>query len=65
MHALWRDLGYSGEENREIRLGITARILGLPELDSSAALTRGQADQVIAALRERQQRTAPAQGGDQ
>jgi hypothetical protein len=58
MHALWRDLGYSGEENREVRLGITAKILGLPDLESSADLTRGQADQVIAALRERKERTA-------
>jgi len=65
MHALWRDLGYAGEENREIRLGITAKILGLDGLDSSAALTRGQAEQVIAKLRERKQQTAPAEDGDQ
>lgn len=54
MHALWRDLGYSGEENRTTRLAVTARILGLPELDSSADLTRDQAQTVIAKLRDRQ-----------
>lgn len=58
MHALWRDLGFGGDENRGNRLTITAKILGLPDLDSSADLTRGQADQVIAALRERKERTA-------
>jgi hypothetical protein len=53
MHALWRELGYDGDTNRDIRLAITAKILGLPDLNSSADLTRAQADQVIAALRER------------
>ncbi|MGW4467502.1 ATP-binding protein [Micromonospora sp. NPDC004704] len=53
MHALWRELGYSGEDNRVTRLQITAKILGLPDLDSSATLTRGQADIVINALRAR------------
>jgi len=62
MHGLWRDLGYAGDDNRDNRLSITARILGLESLDSSADLTRGQADQVIAALRDRKERT---QAGDQ
>jgi hypothetical protein len=62
MFALWRDLGYDGDENREVRLGITAKILGLPELESSSDLTRAEADQVIAALIERKERTA-AEGG--
>ncbi|WKU07980.1 ATP-binding protein [Micromonospora sp. HUAS LYJ1] len=53
MHALWRELGYSGEENRETRLQITAKILGLRDLESSAHLTRAEADRVIAALRQR------------
>jgi hypothetical protein len=56
MHALWRDLGYGGDENRDQRLAITAKILGLPDLESSADLTRGQADTVIDALKERKQR---------
>lgn len=55
MHALWRELGYGGEANREQRLQITAKILGLPNLGSSADLTRAQADTVITALRERKQ----------
>jgi hypothetical protein len=66
MHALWRELGYDGEDNRENRLTITARLAGLDTLASSADLTRSQADQVIAALRERKAAmTAPATGGEQ
>ena len=65
MHALWRELGYGGDENREQRLTITAKILGLPDLDSSADLTRRQADTVIAALRDRQEKTAQPPAGDQ
>jgi hypothetical protein len=61
MHALWRELGFGGDENRDNRLTITAKILGLPDLVSSADLTRAQAAQVIAALRERKERMA---GGD-
>jgi hypothetical protein len=60
MHALWNELGYAGDENRDARLLITAKILGLPDLETSATLTRAQADQVIAALRERKDRTAVA-----
>ncbi|GIF14823.1 ERF family protein [Actinoplanes teichomyceticus] len=56
MHALWNELGYGGEENRETRLSLTARVLGLAELNSSSDLTREQADQVIAALIERRDR---------
>lgn len=58
MHALWNDLGYGGDENRDRRLAITAKILGLPDLESSAGITRGQGDQVIAALIERRDRIA-------
>jgi hypothetical protein len=57
MHALWNELGFGGDENRDNRLTITAKILGLPDLESSSNLTRGQADQVITALRERKERT--------
>ncbi len=53
MFALWGELGYDGEENRDTRLAITAKILGLPELESSSDLTRAEADTVIAALIER------------
>jgi hypothetical protein len=53
MHALWRELGYGGDENRDQRLTIMAKMLGLDALDSSADLTRAQGDTVIAKLRER------------
>jgi hypothetical protein len=56
MHALWRELGYAGDENRGQRLAITAKIVGLPDLESSADLTWAQADMVIDALKERKQR---------
>jgi hypothetical protein len=58
MHALWNELGYSGDANRDTRLAITAKILGLEQLETSADLTRRQADQVIAALVERKNRAA-------
>lgn len=63
MHALWRELGYDGDENRDLRLSITAKILGLDDLSSSADLTRGQADTVIGKLRERKAAMVPAGGG--
>jgi len=53
MHALWRELGYDGEQNRLVRLDVTAKILRLPDLDTSAALTEAQANSVIAALEQR------------
>jgi hypothetical protein len=57
MFALWNELGFSGDENRDNRLAITTKILGLPEqLESSNELTRVEADTVIAALRERKER---------
>jgi hypothetical protein len=58
MFALWRELGYDGDENRETRLAITAKILGVDELESSNELTRADADRVITALKERKERTA-------
>jgi hypothetical protein len=42
MFALWRELGYDGDANRETRLGITAKILGLPELESSSGPDPGR-----------------------
>jgi hypothetical protein len=58
MFALWNELGFGGDENREQRLEITAKILGLVALDTSSELTYGEADAVIAALVERLDRTA-------
>ena len=67
MFALWGELGFAGDENREHRLAITAKILHLSELESSCELTRAEADAVIAALVERKERmTTPVpDGGDQ
>jgi hypothetical protein len=54
MFALWNDLGYSGDDNREQRLQITEKILGLDEpIESSNDLTAVEADQLIAALEAR------------
>lgn len=64
MHALWRELGYAGEENRETRLTITAKILGLEGLESSTDLNRGQADTVIAALIAKKEQMSQPGGGE-
>jgi hypothetical protein len=67
MFALWGEMGFSGDENREQRLAITAKILGIRgELESSSDLTRSEAGRVIAALIERKEQTAAAgpDGGD-
>lgn len=61
MHALWNELGMGGEENRDNRLKWTAKFAGLDALDSSAHLTRAQADQVIAELRARKERNGGGQ----
>lgn len=53
MRGLWREIGYDGEHNRGLRLEVTAKILRRPELDTSAELTWAEAEQVIAALKER------------
>jgi hypothetical protein len=62
MFALWNELGYSGDENRDRRLEVTAKILGVAELESSNELTADEADRVIAALAERKARLS---GGGQ
>lgn len=51
MFALWNELGFSGDENRENRLVITAKILGFQEVpDSSNDLTYGEMDKLIGEL---------------
>lgn len=62
MRALWNEQGMGGDEHRDARLADVAEILELPELNSSADLTRAQADLVIAKLRER--KSESADGGD-
>lgn len=61
MFALWSELGYGGEENREIRLQLTARFIGTDQIESSSDLTWADAEIVIAKLVERKN----AQGGAQ
>lgn len=56
MHALWREVGFSGDENRDNRLLVINRVLGRAEghlLTTSKDLTLAEADQVIAALKAR------------
>ncbi len=53
MFALWNELGFGGEENRNTRLELTAKFIGADSLESSSELTRAEADTVIAKLRER------------
>jgi hypothetical protein len=63
MFVLWDKLGYGDDANREVRLQVTAKILGLDELESSSDLTRADADAVIAALRERLRQAGGPQDG--
>lgn len=66
MHALWRELGYAGDANRDTRLAIMTKILDLEHLASSKDLTHEQANKVITALRERKARLSePAPDADQ
>lgn len=53
MRALWTDLGAGQDEHRDFRLRKTAEWLGVERVDSSADLTREQADVVITRLIER------------
>jgi hypothetical protein len=52
MHALWRELGYAGDDNRPQRLQVMGRIVGR-DLDTSKDLTEQEADLVIDRLRAR------------
>jgi hypothetical protein len=54
MHALWRELGYAGDTNRDNRLAVTAKLIGR-ELASSKDLTHADAAIVIDALKARVQ----------
>lgn len=55
MFGLWAALGYDNdsEADRATRLKVIARFLDLESLETTSDLTRGQADQVIAAFRGR------------
>lgn len=58
MRALWSDLGAGAEEHRDFRLRKIAEWIGVDQIDSSADLTREQADVVIERLRERKDQMA-------
>lgn len=61
MHALWKDLGYGGEDNRLQRLAISAKLLGLAELHTSASLTAAQGDRLIDLLKARKREMGASQ----
>lgn len=61
MHALWRELGYDGDANRDARLQVMAKVLGIPSLGSSKDLTEAAADAVIDALKARRDYLAQQQ----
>lgn len=50
---LWGDLGFKGDEHREVRLEITSKILGGIEIESTSDLTAAEGDILIRALRDR------------
>jgi hypothetical protein len=60
MHALWRELGYDGDTNRDKRLDIMSRMVGR-ELTTSKELTEAEADQVIAKQRAKKQQREVSQ----
>jgi hypothetical protein len=60
MFKLWADLGYGTDADRETRLTLTARFIGVDQIESSNDLTRAEADTVIAKLLERKATTAQA-----
>lgn len=62
MFALWNELGFVGDDNRAIRLDLTAKFLGIGKIASSNDLTRVQADIVIDRLEARK---AEVSGGEQ
>lgn len=63
--ALWNDLGYAGEENRENRLNITRTVLGLPDLKSTSDLTPAEGSKLIDALQARLEKVKAANAGEQ
>lgn len=50
---VWGQLGYSGDHQRETRLSVSARLLGLPGLSLFSALSHDQADLLIGLLRNK------------
>lgn len=58
---LWGQLGYGGDEQRLTRLGLSARLLGMPDLALFSSLTHEQAGQLIGLLRDRLDKVAAEQ----
>lgn len=54
MHALWREVGYAGDHNRDNRLNVTSHVIGR-QITTSKDLTSAEADQVIEALKARRE----------
>lgn len=52
MHALWGELGYAGDTNRDQRLEIVGKILGTAKPETTKNLTEDEAERVIAKLRQ-------------
>jgi len=52
MHALWKEVGYHGPENRVTRLDITSKIIGRNVI-TSANLSEREASILIMAIEER------------
>lgn len=64
MFALWGELGYADDANRQTRLDLTAKFIGRP-IGSSSELTRAEAGTVIARLQARiAEVQEQARGGD-
>lgn len=60
MHAIWNELGFAGDHNRDNRLTIMSKILKRP-VETSKSLTEAEAEGVIAAL-ESKRRDLRAKG---
>lgn len=62
---LWAQLGYGGDEQRETRLAVSGRLLGLPGLSLFSALSHEQAEKLIGLLRERLEKNKAEDAGGQ
>lgn len=58
---LWEALGYGGDEHKPARMNIAAQLLGIKQLHTFTSLTQAQANDLIAALRDRLDKTKGGQ----
>lgn len=61
---LWAQLGFGGDQQREVRLSIAAKLLNLPGLALFSALTYAQADALIGLVRAKAEEKAVADKGE-